>query len=82
MREKLKDSPDSFLGTNVVSEANVDSNNIQNENTKTKSVIDEMTVLKVNETFFADNRTARKKKQKTYAQERGERGNGERGENR
>ena len=82
MREKLKDSPDSFLGTNVVSEANVDSNNIQNENTKTKSVIDEMTVLKVNETFFVDNRTARKKKQKTYAQERGERGNGERGENR
>ena len=81
MREKLKDSPDSFLGTNVVSEANVDSNNIQNENTKTKSVIDEMTVLKVNETFFADSRTARKKKQKTRAQKRGEHGNREHGQN-
>ena len=81
MREKLKDSPDSFLGTNVVSEANVDSNNIKNENTKTKSVIDEMTVLKVNETFFADSRTARKKKQKTHAQKRGEHGNREHGQN-
>ena len=65
----------------MVSEANVDSNNIQNESTKTKSVIDEMTVLKVNETFFAGNRTARKKKQKIYTQERGERCKGERGEN-
>ena len=60
VREKLKDNP----GTNVISEVNVDSNNIHNENTKTERAIDEMTVVKVNETFTNDNRTARKKKQK------------------
>ena len=65
--ENLKDSPDSFLGTNMVSETNVDSNSIQNEKTETESARDEMTVVKVNETFITDNRTARKKKQKTYA---------------
>ena len=52
----------------MVSETNVDSNKTKNENTKTESAIDEMTVIKVNETFITDNRTARKKKQKTYAQ--------------
>ena len=52
----------------MISETNVDSNNIQNEKTKTESARDEMTVVKVNETFITDNRTARKKKQKTYAQ--------------
>ena len=66
--ENLKDSPDSFLGTNMVSETNVDSNSIQNEKTETESARDEMTVVKVNETFITDNRTVRKKKQKTYAQ--------------
>ena len=48
----------------MVSETNVDSNNIQNKNTETESAIDKMTVVKVNETFITDNRTARKKKQK------------------
>ena len=48
-RKNLKDSSDSFLGTNMVSEANVDSNKIQNENTKTESALDEITVVKVNE---------------------------------
>ena len=48
----------------MISEVNVDSNNIHNENTKTERAIDEMTVVKVNETFTNDNRTARKKKQK------------------
>ena len=52
----------------MVSEANVDSNNIQNENVKTESAIDEINVVKVNATVFTDNRTARRKKQKTYAQ--------------
>ena len=33
----------------MVSEANVDSNKIQNENTKTESAIDEITVVKINE---------------------------------
>ena len=66
--EKLKDSPGSFLVTNMISETNVDSNNIQIEKTETESARDEMTVVKVNETFITDNRTARKKKQKTYAQ--------------
>ena len=68
VRENLKDSPDSFLGTKMVSEANVDSNKTKNENTKTESAIDEMFVVKVNEPFITDNRTARKKKQKKYAQ--------------
>ena len=68
VRENLKDSPDSFLGTNMVSEANVDNNKIKNENTKMESAVDEMTVVKVNETFITDNRPVRKKKQKTYAQ--------------
>ena len=68
VRENLKDNADSVLGTNMVSETKVDSNNVQNENTETESVIDEMMVVKVNETFITDNRTARKKKQKTYAQ--------------
>ena len=54
MREKLKDSLDSFLGSNMVSEAKVDSNNIQNENTRTESTIDEVTVAKLNETFVTD----------------------------
>ena len=52
----------------MVSEANVDSNNIQNENVKTESAIDEINVVKANATVFTDNRTARRKKQKTYAQ--------------
>ena len=47
VRENLKDSPDSFLGTKMVSEANVDSNKTKNENTKKESAIDEMTVVKV-----------------------------------
>ena len=68
VRENLKDSPDCFLGTKMVSQANADSNETKNENTKTESAIDEMTVVKVNETFIIDNRTARKKKQKAYAQ--------------
>ena len=68
VRENLKDSPDCFLGTKMVSQANADSNDTKNENTKTESAIDEMTVVKVNETFIIDNRTARKKKQKAYAQ--------------
>ena len=62
------DSLDSFLETNMVSETNVHRNNIQTEKTETESAADEMTVVKVNETFITDNRTARKKKQKTYAQ--------------
>ena len=61
VRENLKDSPDSFLGTKMVSEANVDSNKTKNENTKKESVIDEMFVVKVNKPFITDNRTARKK---------------------
>ena len=65
VKDYLKDSPESFLGTNMVSETNVDSNNIQNENTNMESAIGEM---KVNENFITDNFTARKKKQKTYAQ--------------
>ena len=56
----------------MVSEAiNVDSNNIQNENTRTESAIDEINVVKVNETFITDNRTTRQKKhkaQRTYVQ--------------
>ena len=55
VRENLKDSPDSFLGTNMVSEANVHNNKIKNENTKIESAIDEMAVVKVNETFITDN---------------------------
>ena len=55
---------DSFLGTNMISEANVDNNNIQDENTRKKSVIDKINVVKVNETFITDNHTARKKKLK------------------
>ena len=66
--ENLKDRSDSFLGTNMVSETNVDSNSMQNEKTETESARDEMAVIKVNKTFITDNRTARKKKQKTYAQ--------------
>ena len=62
MKEDFKDSPDSFLGTNLVGEINVDSNNIHNESTKTESAIDEITVVKVNETFITDNCAARKKK--------------------
>ena len=38
------------------------------ENTKTESATDEVTVVKVNDTFMTENRTARKKKQKTYTQ--------------
>ena len=68
VKEYLKGNLDSFLGTNTVSEANVDSNNIQNENTKTESAIDEIIVVKVNETLITDNHRARKKKQKTYGQ--------------
>ena len=68
VKENLKDSPDRFLGTNTISEADVDSNNIHDENTKTESILDEITVIKVNETFIPDNRTVRKKKQTTYAQ--------------
>ena len=41
---------------------------VQKKNTKRESAIDEITVVKVNETFITDNRTARKKKQKTNAQ--------------
>ena len=73
-KENLKDSSDSFFGTNTVSEViNVENKNTQNEkgtkkNTKRESAIDEITVVKVNETFITDNRTARKKKQKTNAQ--------------
>ena len=48
VRENLKDNADSVLGTNMVSEAKVDSNNVQNENTETESVIDEIMVVKVN----------------------------------
>ena len=62
VKENLKESPDSFLRTNMISEANVDSNNIQDKNTETDSVMDEVTVVKVNETFITDNHTARKKK--------------------
>ena len=61
----------------MISEVNVDSNNIHNENTKTERAIDEMTVVKVNETFTTDNRTARKKKTEDISTS----GNGERGEN-
>ena len=61
----------------MVSEANVHSNNIQNENTKTESAIDEINVVKVNDTVFPDNRTARKKKTEDIRTS----GNGERGEN-
>ena len=68
MRENLKGNPDSVLGTNMVSETKVGSNNVQNEKTETESLIDEMMVVKVNQTFITNNRTARKKKQKTYAQ--------------
>ena len=68
LKENLKDSLDSFLGTNMVSEANIDSNNIQNENTKMENAIDEIIVVKVNETFITDNHTSRKKKQKKYPQ--------------
>ena len=68
VKENLKDSLDSFLGTNMVSEAKIDSNNIQNENTKMENAIDEITVVKVNETFITDNHTSRKKKQKKYPQ--------------
>ena len=60
--ENVKDSPDSFLGTNMGSETNVGSDRIQNEKTETESSRDEMTVVKVNETFITDNRTVRKKK--------------------
>ena len=60
MKEKLKDSPDSFLGTNMVSEANVDSNITQNKNSKTESATDEINVAKVKNTFIPDNRTSRK----------------------
>ena len=67
VRKNLKDSFDSFLGTKMITKANVDSNKTKNENTKTESAIDEMTVVKVNEFFITDNCTARKKKQKTYA---------------
>ena len=35
-----------FLGTIMVSEANVDSNKTKNENTETEIAIDEMTVVK------------------------------------
>ena len=38
------------------------------ENTKTESATDEVTVVKVNDTFITENRTARKKKQRTYTQ--------------
>ena len=72
--ENLKDSSDSFLGTNMVSETNVDSNSIENEKTETVSATDEMTVVKVNETFITDNHTARKKKRKTCTNANGERG--------
>ena len=60
MKEKLKDSPDSFLGTNMVSEANVDGNITQNKNSKTESATDEINVAKVKNTFIPDNRTSRK----------------------
>ena len=66
--ENLKGNPDSVLGTNIVSETKVGNNNVQNENTETESVIDEMMVIKENETFITNNLTARKKKQKTCAQ--------------
>ena len=49
----------------MVSETNVDSNNIQNGKTETESAIDKMSVIKVNKTFITDNRTGRKKKQNT-----------------
>ena len=52
----------------MVSETNVDSNNIQNGKTETESAIDKMSVIKVNKTFITDNRTGRKKKQNTHAQ--------------
>ena len=68
LRQNLKDSPESFLRTNKINETNVGSHNIQNENTEIESALNEMTVVKVNETFITDNRTARRKKQKTYAQ--------------
>ena len=45
VRENLKDSADSFLGTNMVSETNVDSNKVQNENTEIESGIDEITMV-------------------------------------
>ena len=64
VKENLNGIHNSFFGINMVSETNVDSNNIQNKNTETESAIDKMTVVKVNETFITDNRTARKKKQK------------------
>lgn len=40
VEKNLEDRPDSFRGTNMVIEANVDNNNIQNESTKTESAID------------------------------------------
>ena len=57
-KENLKIRPDSFFGTNTVSKTiNVDSNNTQNEkgineNSKTGSAKDEITVVKVNETLI------------------------------
>ena len=65
LRQNLKDSPASFLRTNKISKTNVRSNNIQNKNTEKERARNEMTVVKVNETFITDNRTARRKKQKT-----------------
>ena len=76
VRENLKDSPNSFLETKMISKANVDSNKTKNENTKTESAIDEMTVIKVNETFITDNRSATKKKTEDIRTS----SNGERGE--
>ena len=66
VRENLKDSSDSFLGTKMVSKANVDSNKTKSENTKAESATDEMTVVKVNETVQLE----RKNRRNAYRRER------------
>ena len=48
LRQNLKDSPDSFLRTNKISETNVGSNNMQNKNTEIERARNEMTVVKIN----------------------------------
>ena len=65
VKEYLKENPNSFLKTNMVSEAiNVGIK----ENIKAGSPIEEVTVVKVNETFIIVICTARKNKLKAYAQ--------------
>ena len=68
----IKGSADSYLSktirtniiirTNKISETNVGSNNIQNKNIEIESAENEITVVKVNETFITDICTATRKK--------------------